>query len=340
MPNKAHKKTVGSQFRESLSMLITTLHSTTPHYVRCIKPNEEKSAFLWDPPKIVQQLRACGVLETVRISAAGFPSRWAYDDFYDRYRLLCKRVQLVDWNSRATCEIILKNCINEEKYRLGKTQIFFRAGQVAYLEQLRSDTRKRYIIQVQSAVRRFICYRKYTKLRKSILGIQKRARGLLARKKAQGIRENRAAITIQRYVRGWLCRQRFQKLRFSICGIQVYARGMLARRKFKNILDNFRATQVQRFCRGYLARKAFNKKLHRIVICQTAVRGFIARRHYRKLKAEARTISHIKQKYTGLEKKIISLQQKYDEINKENSVLRVKSEEAIEIKYEFDYLYF
>lgn len=332
MPNKQHKKTVGSQFRESLSMLITTLHSTTPHYVRCIKPNEEKSAFDWDPPKIVQQLRACGVLETVRISAAGFPSRWTYDDFYDRYRLLAKRAQLIDWNTRATCENILRNSINDEKYRLGKTQIFFRAGQVAYLEQLRSDTRKRYIIIVQAAVRRFICYRKYTKLRKSVLGIQTYGRGLLARRKAQSIRENRAAITIQRCMRGWLCRQRFQKLRYTILGIQVYARGMLARRKFKHVLDNFRATQIQRFCRGYLARKAFSKKLYRVVLCQAVIRGFLARRLYRKMKAEARTISHIKQKYTGLEKKIIFLQQKYDEINKENSLLRVKSDEAIELK--------
>ena len=44
-------------------------------FFRCIKPNDEKSAFVFDPKRAVQQLRACGVLETVRISAAGYPSR-------------------------------------------------------------------------------------------------------------------------------------------------------------------------------------------------------------------------------------------------------------------------
>lgn len=182
LPSKQHKKTVGSQFRESLTQLITTLHSTTPHYVRCIKPNEDKKSFKWEAGKIVQQLRACGVLETVRISAAGFPSRWLYDDFYERYRLLCKRAEIVDWNVKATCTNIVRNRLDEEKYREGHTQIFFRAGQVAYLEVLRADLRRRYIIKVQSVIRRFICRRRYLKIQKTVLGLQAHARGMLARR--------------------------------------------------------------------------------------------------------------------------------------------------------------
>lgn len=73
---KQNKKTVGSQFRDSLNLLMATLNATTPHYVRCIKPNDEKDAFVYNPQRAVQQLRACGVLETIRISAAGFPSRF------------------------------------------------------------------------------------------------------------------------------------------------------------------------------------------------------------------------------------------------------------------------
>lgn len=69
------KKTVGSQFRDSLTLLMTSLNATTPHYVRCIKPNDVKTSFQFDSARAVQQLRACGVLETIRISAAGFPSR-------------------------------------------------------------------------------------------------------------------------------------------------------------------------------------------------------------------------------------------------------------------------
>lgn len=72
---KQHKATVASQFRESLGQLMDTLFSTNPHYIRCIKPNDAKASFVFDPKRAVQQLRACGVLETIRISAAGYPSR-------------------------------------------------------------------------------------------------------------------------------------------------------------------------------------------------------------------------------------------------------------------------
>ena len=109
------------------------MHSTTPHYVRCIKPNDDKAAFLWEPSKIVQQLRACGVLETVRISAAGFPSRWTYEDFYARYGLLCSHKQNQDWNILESSKNIAQVWLtDDDKYRFGNTQIFFRAGQVIY----------------------------------------------------------------------------------------------------------------------------------------------------------------------------------------------------------------
>jgi myosin-5 len=65
-----------------------TLNTTEPHYVRCIKPNDNKAAFEFNNIRAVQQLRACGVLETIRISSNGFPSRWSYQDFANRYRVL------------------------------------------------------------------------------------------------------------------------------------------------------------------------------------------------------------------------------------------------------------
>lgn len=70
------KKTVGVQFRESLSQLSTLLNSTHPHFIRCIKPNDQAQSFCYEPKKVIEQLRACGVLETVRISSNGYPSRY------------------------------------------------------------------------------------------------------------------------------------------------------------------------------------------------------------------------------------------------------------------------
>ena len=66
------------------------MFSFLPHYIRCIKPNDRKASFQFNPQRSIQQLRACGVLETVRISAAGYPSRWSYPEFFNRYRMLLK----------------------------------------------------------------------------------------------------------------------------------------------------------------------------------------------------------------------------------------------------------
>ena len=75
-------------FKKSLIELMKTINSTNVHYIRCIKPNEEKKAWEFDSLMVLSQLRACGVLETIRISCAGFPSRWTYIEFADRYHIL------------------------------------------------------------------------------------------------------------------------------------------------------------------------------------------------------------------------------------------------------------
>ncbi|XP_075169246.1 dilute class unconventional myosin isoform X2 [Haematobia irritans] len=337
IPSKQQRRSVGSQFRDSLTSLISTLHATTPHYVRCIKPNDEKIAFKWDAPKIVQQLRACGVLETVRISAAGFPSRWSYMDFYMRYQLLCHRSLLNKNDLKQSCRNIIKKWItDEEKYRFGNTQIFFRAGQVAYLEQVRANLRKKYIITIQSVIRRFVCRRRYLRLRATALGIQRYGRGNLARKKAQQMREARAALIISKYAKGWLCRRRYVRLRRSIMGIQQYARGMLARRRFQEAMDHYRAIQIQRFVRGYLARRAYHKRRRQIIICQSAVRRYLAKRQFKALKAEAKTISHIQNMYKGLENKIISMQGRIDNLTKENNNLKNKNSEISVLKIKLE----
>lgn len=293
----------------------------------CSQPNDDKIAFKWEAQKIVQQLRACGVLETVRISAAGFPSRWTYENFYSRYVLLCPLNQIND-DERIACIYIVTNYISDEdKYRFGHTQIFFRAGQVAHLEQIRTDARKRYIIVVQSLVRRFCARQKFLRMKKLAVNLQRITRGYLARKRFEAMRRNRAIVVIQRYVRGWLGRSRYVKLQRSAMLLQKYGRGLLARRKYAITLHNHKAREIQRHCRGYLARKAFAAHKRRIIVCQSAVRRFLARQQFKRLKAEARTITHIQKMYKGLENKIFSLQQKIDELSKENGQLRKKNAE-------------
>lgn len=81
----AKKPTLGSIFKASLISLMDTLSVTNVHYIRCIKPNEQKKAWEFQPQQVLGQLRACGVLETIRISCAGYPSRWTYEEFAERF---------------------------------------------------------------------------------------------------------------------------------------------------------------------------------------------------------------------------------------------------------------
>ena len=89
----AKKPTLGSIFKASLNNLMDTINSTNVHYIRCIKPNEDKAAWQFDSRMVLAQLRACGVLETIRISCAGFPTRWTFAEFASRYYLLVNSSQ-------------------------------------------------------------------------------------------------------------------------------------------------------------------------------------------------------------------------------------------------------
>ena len=306
---------MGSQFRDSLNMLMSTLNATTPHYVRCIKPNDTKESFEYNPVRAVQQLRACGVLETIRISAAGFPSQRTYSDFFQRFRCLCKFKEIRRDDLRETCRRILATYIkDDDKFKFGKTKVLFRAGQVAYLEKLRADKQRDACMTIQKTVRGFICRSRFKKIQRSILGLQRHARGFLARRKAQTIREQRAAIKIQTQVKGWLARKRFLDLRRTILGLQTYGRGAMARKRFQLMRDVAAATVIQRFARGYLVRMECKKKLHNIIIVQNCVRKYLARKVFKRLKAEARSVEHVKSLNKGLEMKIISLQHKINEL--------------------------
>jgi myosin-5 len=86
--NAPKKPTLGSVFKGSLIELMTTINSTEVHYIRCIKPNEAKVAWKFEPQMTLSQLRACGVLETIHISSRGYPTRRTLAEFISRYVLI------------------------------------------------------------------------------------------------------------------------------------------------------------------------------------------------------------------------------------------------------------
>uniref|UniRef100_A0A8C2GU92 Myosin VB n=1 Tax=Cyprinus carpio TaxID=7962 RepID=A0A8C2GU92_CYPCA len=316
--NREHRKTVGTQFRNSLHLLMDTLNATTPHYVRCIKPNDFKESFVFDSRRAVQQLRACGVLETIRISAAGYPSRWTYPDFFSRYRVLMTKKDMTIGDKKQVCKNLLETLIKDpDKFQFGKTKIFFRAGQVAYLEKLRADKFRFACIKIQKTVRGWLQRIRYRKIRKSAITLQRYGRGYLARRYAEMLRLTRAALICQKQYRMVRVRREYLRTRRAVITIQAFARGMFIRRLYQEFLLHHKAMIIQKTIRGWLVRKKYLRARYAAIVIQCFYRRVRAKRQLKQLKIEARSAEHLKNLSVGMENKIVQLQKKMDNQSKE-----------------------
>merc|ERR1719187_2002099 len=146
-------KTVSSVYLVSLTELMTTLHTCEPHFVRCLVPNTHKKPGEVEAPLIMHQLTCNGVLEGIRIAMRGFPNRSLYPDFKMRFSILgqAEIVSSSD-NKVAVYALLDKVEFSRDRYRLGHTMVFFRAGALAGLEEARDDIVLKLIRYMQGQV--------------------------------------------------------------------------------------------------------------------------------------------------------------------------------------------
>uniref|UniRef100_A0A8D0MZN2 Myosin-7 n=1 Tax=Sus scrofa TaxID=9823 RepID=A0A8D0MZN2_PIG len=179
-------QTVSALHRENLNKLMTNLRSTHPHFVRCIIPNETKSPGVIDNPLVMHQLRCNGVLEGIRICRKGFPNRILYGDFRQRYRILNPAAipegQFID--SRKGAEKLLGSLdIDHNQYKFGHTKVFFKAGLLGLLEEMRDERLSRIITRIQAQSRGVLSRMEFKKLlerRDSLLIIQWNIRAFMS----------------------------------------------------------------------------------------------------------------------------------------------------------------
>ncbi|KAH6622009.1 P-loop containing nucleoside triphosphate hydrolase protein [Boeremia exigua] len=318
------KPTLGGIFKSSLIELMATISGTDVHYIRCIKPNEAKAAWQFDGPMVLSQLRACGVLETVRISCAGYPTRWTYEEFALRYYML---VRSAEWTpeirnmAKAILNKALGNGKNDgaDKYQMGLTKIFFRAGMLAFLENLRTARLYDAAVMIQKNLRAKYYRRIYLEMRTAIVSVQSLARGYMTRERAEEARQVKAATTIQRVWRGSKDRKRFHIVRKSVILFEAAAKGFLCR---KNILDTRlgnAARIIQRTWRSQRSLKAWRQYRNKIVLIQSLWRGKQARKGYKTLRAESRDLKNISYK---LENKVVELTQTLGSMKEQNKSLK------------------
>merc|ERR1719328_72539 len=137
---KGGGKTVSSVYLVQLAELMGTLNITEPHFIRCIVPNTHKKPLETETPLIMHQLTCNGVLEGIRICMRGFPNRIMYPDFKSRYQILgAAEIANAADNKDGAYALLDKIEFSREKYRLGHTKVFFRAGALAALEEARDE---------------------------------------------------------------------------------------------------------------------------------------------------------------------------------------------------------
>ncbi|KAJ5908160.1 hypothetical protein N7495_000842 [Penicillium taxi] len=149
-------RTVAQRHKEQLSSLMTQLHSTHPHFVRCILPNHKKRPKMLEAPLVLDQLRCNGVLEGIRIARTGFPNRLLFSEFRQRYEVLCQSMPKGYIEGQAAAQIMMEK-LNMDRawYRVGRTKIFFRAGVLADLEEKRDLLIRSIMTRFQSLARGF-----------------------------------------------------------------------------------------------------------------------------------------------------------------------------------------
>ncbi|KAI9300839.1 P-loop containing nucleoside triphosphate hydrolase protein [Cunninghamella echinulata] len=325
------KPTLGSIFKLSLINLMDTIAQTNVHYIRCIKPNEAKAAWKFEPNMVLSQLRACGVLETIRISCSGYPTRWTFSEFTERYYALVSAEHWFprkDVDERKLCSIILDSHIKEaDRYQIGLTKIFFRAGQLAYLEKLRNDRWAEVAILIQKNVRRFLARKHYKRIQELIIKVQQVARKKHAQAKLQELRQIKAAIVIQSHWKRYKARKEFLERRHFIIQVQTLVRSLIAKKHFAMLRQHNAATVIQSAVRGWIVRKQVKAKIQFIVRLQTCIRRKQARKQLGVIKAEVRSVSHYKEVSYKLDNRVLELTESLTKQKEEKIQLKARATE-------------
>ncbi|KAH9659152.1 Myosin-11 [Citrus sinensis] len=297
---------IGSRFKLQLQQLMDTLNSTEPHYIRCVKPNNLLKPAVFENANIMQQLRCGGVLEAIRISCAGYPTRRPFFEFLNRFGLLAPEFLEGNYDEKVACKKILEKK-GLQGFQIGKTKIFLRAGQMAELDARRAEVLSSAAKTIQRRIRTHIARRRFIALREATIVLQSLCRGRLACRVFDSMKKEAAAVKIQKHIRRYDARTAYKRLHVSTLVLQTGLRTMAARKEFRFRKQTKAAIIIQARWRCHKA-TAYYKRLKRGSIkAQTRWRGRIARRELRKLKMAARETGALKEAKDKLQKTVEDL---------------------------------
>ncbi|OVA16401.1 IQ motif [Macleaya cordata] len=326
LPEESSKQSkfssIGTRFKQQLQSLMETLSTTEPHYIRCVKPNTVLKPGIFENYNVLNQLRCGGVLEAIRISCAGYPTKRTFDEFLDRFGMLAPDV-LDGSDEKVACASICDR-MGLKGYQIGKTKVFLRAGQMAELDARRSEVLAHAARRIQRQIRTYLTRKEFISLRRATIHLQKLWRGQLARKLYEELRREAASICIQKYARAHTARKAYTELRASAIVIQTGLRAMAARNEYRHRRRTKASVIVQTRWRSFKALSAYKEQQKATLTLQCLWRGRIGRKELRKLRMAARETGALKEAKDKLEKRVEELTWRLDLEKK----MRVDLEEA------------
>ena len=151
---KGGGKTVSSFYKAQLDDLMKVLYSTEPSFIRCVVPNTHKIPGGVEPGLVMHQYQCNGVLAGIAICRKGFPNKMVYPEFKQRYNILAAQAVAKAKNDKSAAGAVLNAiALDPEKFRLGHTKVFFRAGILGYMEEVREDRIGNVLSWLQSQAR-------------------------------------------------------------------------------------------------------------------------------------------------------------------------------------------
>ncbi|KAE9027858.1 Unconventional myosin-Va [Phytophthora rubi] len=253
---------VGTQFKDNLNELMTSIRQTKVHYVRCIKPNKNKSPSEMDQLMVVSQLRCAGVIEAIRISRVAYPNRLQLEELVDKFWVFDVQHWNTDVPVKKRCETLMKKMelSSPEQYQIGLSRIYFRYGILEQMEDKKAERldlqarhlqhymrgfscRLRYlrklqaIVKLQSVARCVIMMNRYQSFKSAVIILQAHWRGYKGRCIALEAKKNKSAIIIQKYARRFVKRKQFKGERKGAVKIQAFLRMKYERPKYMKALQ-------------------------------------------------------------------------------------------------------
>ncbi|XP_032736175.1 myosin-IIIb [Lontra canadensis] len=192
------RQTMASYFRYSLMDLLSKMVVGQPHFVRCIKPNDDREALKFSRESVLAQLRSTGILETVNIRRQGYSHRILFAEFVKRYYYLAFKAHEMPLASKESCVAILEKS-RLDHWVLGKTKVFLKYYHVEQLNLLLREVIGRVVV-LQAYAKGWLGARRYKRIRekreKGAIAIQSAWRGYDAWKKFKKISNRRSESVV------------------------------------------------------------------------------------------------------------------------------------------------